>query len=233
MEAQVTGYVVAEREYKDNDFFLDVLTDKGIERILARGIKKIKSKNRVACQLFTLGEYHYTSKSEDSLKILTTATIKKSNINIYSDLNLISQLSLIGEIIAKNFSKENFYDEFSDLINYNSFLDLCWLIKEMIIRDGFLPEVSKCYSCNNQVITAFSFDGGFVCAKCMKEYDHVLGSETLRLISYLFRVNKESKYQLRDYDYNFKIASLLLSYYFYHQPLNLKSYEFFLKVQND
>ncbi|MFV0254524.1 MAG: DNA repair protein RecO [Erysipelotrichaceae bacterium] len=230
MQSKIKGYIINQQEYKDNDYFLDILSEVGIVRVLGRGLKKITSKNRAATQLFTLGEYHYNYKSENSLKILTTANIIKSNVSVHNDLLLIAQLSLISELIIKNFATSNFYFEFTDLIRNKTWLDLCWIFKKMIVISGFKPELNCCSNCGASVVIGFSFDGGYICHNCWHSYDFKLTPKQMRLLHYLFKANFTNKDSLKEYAYDYFIFDLLLKYYLHHQPQNLKSYNFFNKI---
>lgn len=231
MNAKVKAFVIAQQEYKDNDMFISLLTSDKVLRVVARGVKKITSKNRVACQLFTYGEYQFSYKSENSLKVLTSTSVIKNNSIVSNDLMLISQLSLIGELITKNFTTDRLFEEFKDLVEYNSCFDFCWIIKEMVCLSGVMPNVDSCHCCANKVVVGFSFDGGFVCQNCKKSYDYILGTEQLKLIYYLFKKSKEKKSVLRELAYDVTIPNLLLEYYLYHQPQNLKSLKFYRKIQ--
>ena len=62
-EVSIEGIVLKNKAYKENDMLVWIYTkDYGKIALIARGAKKLKSKNAPACQTITLGDYTFVPR---------------------------------------------------------------------------------------------------------------------------------------------------------------------------
>jgi len=231
MEEKLEAIVLKQADNKENDVVLSLATKKGVIDVVAKAVKKIGAKNKAACQLFVLSEFLLTYRNEKNRGVVTTATVIK-DYRLSGDLLAIAIMSLVADILSMHFRKEDFFDDVLDLARNLSekveeyWLDFCWLIKKWIEKSGVAPHVDGCHKCQNKMVVAISLAGGYVCKNCVSSYDLHFNKEKLKLFRYLFKAQGDNKEVLYKLDYDYSIAEFLMNYYFYHQPTNLKSWEF-------
>jgi DNA repair protein RecO (recombination protein O) len=95
MEKKVIGYVISVVPYKDKDAIINLLTADGKFSFKARGILKLTSKNAPTCQLFTLGEFVITQKTETGHSVLTTSSSIKKVKNLLDNPLAATYLSFL------------------------------------------------------------------------------------------------------------------------------------------
>lgn len=83
-EENITGLVLKNKPYKENDMLLWIYThDYGKLALIAKGVKKLKSKNAPSCQTITLSEFTFIPRSGLS------NLIKALQLNIFAILKRI------------------------------------------------------------------------------------------------------------------------------------------------
>ena len=114
MIEQIDAIILDSKDYKEKDALLSVLSLKyGILHLVARGIRKINSKNASACLPFTYAKLMVDLKEQRSLHTLQSAVILKSYRKIREDLLKQSIASYFCEMIEKsNFDVFNFAGSF-------------------------------------------------------------------------------------------------------------------------
>ena len=172
------GIVLSKRDFKDNDVILTVLTkEEGTLSFVAKGIKKAKSKNANACELFTLSRFYYNHNERSNMHSLKTAERIKVFHHIYSDLQKQVIASLICEICSKMEKEESFlvFDLLKQCLQHlhdgnNDFCVLAFFVAQINNCIGICPNVDGCVQCGNPTVMAISIvSGGFVCSDC---YEH-------------------------------------------------------------
>jgi len=234
MEQNISGIVLKQKDYRESDIVLTVLSETGTLDLLAKGLKKIGAKNQAACQLFVRSEFIVAYPSESARGVITTASII-DNFRLNSDLEAIAIMTVVGDVIDRHFPKDDlYYDVLALLVSLskaeNYWLDFCWIIKRWIEKSGITPQVDKCYNCESSMIVALSLSGGFVCERCFSHYDLHYTKEQLQLFRYLFKAKAGNKESLRTMDYDWQLVQLLMRYYLYHQPMELKSWQFLTQL---
>lgn len=234
MEKSIKGLVIKESDFKENDVVLTICNESGLSEIIAKGLKKIGAKNRAACQLFTISEFIVAYPQEKARGVLTTGSVIH-DFQLSGNLQAIAMMSVAAEVTCRFFRQENAYPQLVALAESlstegNYWLEFCWLIKNWIVSSGIMPEVSGCHKCGKKLIVGLSFNGGFVCQDCFESYDLHYNKEELKLISYLFKAGINDKPRLLKEKYSWQIADFLMQYLTYHQPMNLKSWEFLKQV---
>ena len=171
-EEVIKGIILKKTVYKENDMILHIYTKEyGKIGIIARGIRKITSKNARACQEMMISEMSINLKK--GLSSLMKATPVDYLRHIKENLD--------SEIVA-NYVLEYFYrylednnpnqDEYDILYHSLKALDhgysplLVYLLFNVFVlnHNGVSIDVEGCVVCGSSKVTAISLrDGGFVC----------------------------------------------------------------------
>lgn len=181
-EEVVVGIILKTTPYKDNDMILHVYTrEYGKIGIIARGVRKITSKNARACQQLMISEF--TIRLKKGLSSL----IKATPIDYLRHV----KESLESEIVA-NYILEYFYryiedndpieEEYTILYQCLKTIDqgyqplLVYLLFNVFILDhnGVSLDVDGCVVCGSPKVVSISLsDGGFLCQ------EHIRGHQIL------------------------------------------------------
>lgn len=203
-EIASTGFIIKSTPYKESDALLHVYTlEYGRITLLAKGIKKMTSKNASGCQTLTLSEFTFIPRK--GISTLIKATSVSFYRHIKEDIELEAYASYFCEFIYK-YVEENEPDEFL----YTQFLQAveclengysCTLVyllfNAMILKISGTPlGVDGCSYCGNtKDIVAISYsNGGFVCQNCKGQYDQVFDKEFLKAFRHI------NKYSLKEVD---------------------------------
>lgn len=194
---QITqGIVLKTIPYKEHDALLHVFTKEfGKVTMLAKGVAKMKSKNRPACQSLTFSEFTFIPRKG------ICSLIKATPCNYYStikkDITLEAYASFIMEyfyVTAKDNDPNN--DEYTvlhaglNLLNEHKqgWLVYVMCIVELLRLNGSSLYIDGCSNCNHQNVYGISIkSGGYVCSNCFSKYDQ---SYTNFLLKYFRIVNK-------------------------------------------
>lgn len=194
-EEVFTGLVLKTRPYQENDLLVWVYSrDYGKITLLAKGVKKMTSKNAPACQTLTLSEFVVVFKPGIS------RLIKANAIDYYrrlkEDIELEAYATYCLEFVDK-YTKENdpdseIYDTLLLALNYLQLgydHKLVYLLFNAFILKitGSSLEVDGCVNCGRQdLISSISISGGgFVCQNCLSKYDRRLNVDILKGFRYI------------------------------------------------
>ena len=180
-EVTTTGFILKSTDYKESDAILHLYTKEyGRISLLAKGIKKIKSKNASACQTLTLSEFTFIPRK--GLSTLIKAVPVTYFRHIKENIELEIYASYFSEFIY-NFTEENDPDEYL-YINFiqaiqglenGYYYALLYVMFNAIILNvtGTALIVDGCAYCNSphNIIGISYTGGGFVCQDCIGEYD--------------------------------------------------------------
>ena len=209
------GIVLKTHPYKESDSLVTVyFKDYGKMTLIARGVKKLKSKNEylydcintiLADQRITLSEFTFIPRNGLS------TMIKASSVDFYryikENLELEAYASYFMEFVLKN-EEDNqpdleIFDTLKkslDALNHGYPYPLVYLLYNAFIlkRCGMALQVDGCVRCLRQDhIAGISLeDGGFVCHDCLSLHDKQLDKVTLKafrhinkLINLKYRMN--------------------------------------------
>lgn len=217
-EENIIGLVLKNKPYKENDMLIWIYThDYGKLALIAKGVKKIKSKNAPACQTITLSEFTFIPR------IGLSNLIKGTSINFFrylkEDIELEAYASYFCEFVYK-FTKDND----PDAIIYDTLLlalqtlqagynpRLVYLLFNSFILEvtGSSLEVDQCTSCGRQdhIAGVSIHGGGFVCQECIGMYDQKLSIDILKGFRY---INKWSFEKIDDLKLNDNIIDQLIA----------------------
>lgn len=197
---EITGLVIRQTPFQDNDMMITVLSKDRTYSFLARGVMKIDSKNASSVNLFTYG--NYTLMSGKNGKTLKNAEILDDFPNTKKGFTNLATLDYLSELTNKFISEDNaslFYAYLLKTLQLlNSGFDAMTLnliyFAATLKISGYGLDVDECVICNQTShITAVSYkDGGFICADCFDPLNHVkCSARKLKIIRYIFMVKPE------------------------------------------
>ena len=123
-DIKTRGYVLRRTNYGEADRILNLIAPLGKISVIAKGVRKEKSKLAGGIEIFTLSEFTIHN-GRGELGILTSAKMVKHHLNIIKDYGRIEVASMIMK-------KINRYAESSDSSEYFMVLEQCL----MEIDDG-------------------------------------------------------------------------------------------------
>lgn len=195
-EVTTEGIILKQTPYKENDMILHVYTrEYGKIGIIARGIRKITSKNARACQEMMLSEMTI------HLKKGLSSLLKASPVHYFRHI----QENLESEIIA-NYILEYYYRYIEDnnpMIKEYEVLNaalqsldhgysplLVYLLFNVFIleHNGVSLDVEGCVLCGSSKVVSISLlDGGFLCAEHLGRQP-VYDVEVLKAFRYIHKI---------------------------------------------
>lgn len=242
-EITVLGFVIKSSAYKESDALLQVYTKEyGRMTLLAKGIKKIKSKNAAGCQTLTLSEFTFIPRKGIS------TLIKASPVTFYrhikEDIELEAYASYFSEFIYK-FTEENDPDEevYTQFLQAITCLEngyrcqiVYLLFNALILKLTGTPLIvdgcSYCGSTSNIVAISYS-NGGFVCANCKGQYDRIFDKAFLKAFRHI------NKFTLLEIDevkieekYIVELVSIMEYYIDEYTGILFKTKKFIKQFQN-
>jgi len=228
-----TGIVIKSINYSDSSKILYVLTKDGIDNILVKGARKIKSKMRPLCQLATLISYN-KSKSK-GLASVYTGDVENAYLEIKSDLEKTTYVFHIFEIIYKLSNEINFqvlYDFLIELLDEitNKDPEILSFIFELkfLYLIGLNPVFKHCVNCDKPETVGFDvYQGGVVCSEHVTEYT----IRDVELIASLYRLYLHNISDSVDFSINKRMVRKILDeYYIFYMNFNGKSREVLLDI---
>lgn len=166
------GYVLTKIDYKENDVIVKMLCENNkVISFIARGVKKITSKNKYALNVLNFIEVDLIKKGE--VYILKTAKLLVDNNELSTNILISTPYLYCATLIASDDTlKNNYYQYFNNMF-FNSeelYSDMLKIILSLYANQGGLPQSGKCVSCSSTSnIAHFSIrEGGFVCSDCTK-----------------------------------------------------------------
>ncbi len=243
MNDRRVGIILKQQDYRENDALLTVYVHEyGKMTFVAKGIRKMQSKNAAACLPFTEAELLYDHKEGSSIQTLHQASIKKSHRKIREDFKKNCYASAVCEIIEKILD-ENEFDELSeqclkmtldglDEENHDN-LYLSFFTAQMLKVIGIEPQVDECVLCGNLKVNGIAMEeGGFVCEDCGREVKLTkLPVPILRQFRLLNRALIEHIEILKRYEpYQDEIVSFMIDFLCYHSGIRLNSWQLYNKT---
>lgn len=195
-EVVVEGIILKKTPYKDNDMILHVYTKEyGKIGVLARGIRKMTSKNASACQDMMISELTI------HLKKGLSSLIKATPIHYLRHIKESIESEIIGNYILEYFyryneensPKQEDYDILNDSLmalehGYSPLL-VYVMFNVYILKDNGVPiDVEGCVLCGDTHVVSISLeDGGFLCEKHLDNH-RVYPIEVLKAFRHIHKV---------------------------------------------
>ena len=238
MNDKAVVIILKHTDYRENDVILQTFSaEYGKLSFIARGLKKMTSKNAAASQLFMLSEVTFDYVKNDYLHILKSATVVDSFRLLREDLNLLSIMSVLAEI-AQQIELTN--DDYQLILNTMERLvkapdyaltALNLFLSEVVTKQGNSPMVDGCVLCGStKEICAVSItEGGFICKQCNQGLRlPTLATDDLQGFRFI------AKAKFKQYDLiaantetnSLTIARLLLGFLNEHSGITCKSFRF-------
>lgn len=173
MKERYTGYVLNSIDYKDSDSLVSVLCEEGVVCLMARGVKKINSKNASSVMNFAYSEFEVNRSSKSGYLTLNEGKLINYPSFISDNLEYISVINFVSEGIELiDDNKDSFIcfvDCMSSMKNkYKSEYILIAFLNYFLEKQGCKLNSDECVCCSSkEKIIRFSFEnGGFLCRNC-------------------------------------------------------------------
>lgn len=183
MNDSVSGMILKQTDYKDNDALVTVLTKQyGKITLHARGIRKPNSKNAGKLLPYTKAEFLIDYRDDKTIFTLKNVSVRSVYLNLHQNLEAQTCASVICEVcdsLLLNGVESDIYPEiYDDLEICFSLLDsnedsntvLSLFLVDVMRLFGITPEVDRCVLCGRTKVSSISIrDGGFLCLDCAKQ----------------------------------------------------------------
>lgn len=236
---EIEGLILSVSDYREHDGIVHVLTDQGLESVLARGIQKESSKNRRLCLPYTKAALNYDPKYSSHMLFLINGTQKKAWSHISQDL-LGSALAMLGsDLIARHGSFENashavetLWDGLEEKNMSKAYGALCFVLKSLLEKEGVGIQVSGCTVCGSRrhICGVSGAEGGFVCADHL-DTGKAWKKENLQQLQSVVRA-KDVDTWLDDYVWTQKWLEFFLEWYQRKLDYTPKSFRFWNSVKS-
>ena len=195
-EETVEAIILKKTHYKENDMILHVYTrEYGKISVLARGIRKMTSKNARGCQEMMLSELTI------HLKKGISTLMKASPVNYFRHIEENLESEIVGQYILEyyyRYVEENqpLEKEYEILYEALHALDvgymplLVYLVFNVFILDhnGVSLDVDGCVFCRSPQVVSISLeDGGFVCREHLGHHP-LYSHEVLKAFRHIHKI---------------------------------------------
>ncbi len=201
-ELRRKGLVLRLSEFKEADAMVNAISSDGFFSFLARGVKKLTSKNASSVQPFSLSEFLLMQSNSGGLT-LKQGTLEE-NYQIENSIEAMTVLSFLQELTLKVVQEDEAPLAYPYLIKAISSIKegkdpltigLLYFAK-VLNNAGYGLDVDECVVCHKkQSIVALSYEeGGFLCKDHYEtQEDEKPDLMKLKIVRYLFRC-KESDF---------------------------------------
>jgi DNA repair protein RecO (recombination protein O) len=237
--------VLSQMDYKENDALIKVFSyDYGLITFLAKGIRKINSKNRSICMPYTISDFMFNYHENSQIQSLLQGQIVQNHYKIHEDLQKSGAASLCVELIQNLIHDENEIDVLHEHYEFTKFLldqieekskqnaIMAFMLSSYMNYYGISPHVDSCVMCDSTKINSISIEeGGLICNDCQLEIHSPLYTiEFLKEFRLSQRINQENFENYCAYkDVSEELILLLVKFLEYHTGVTLKSWEFIRK----
>ncbi|HLC43782.1 MAG TPA: DNA repair protein RecO [Patescibacteria group bacterium] len=180
---KTSGIVLKGANFGEADKILTVFTERlGKVKVLARGVRKIKSHLAGSLEPFILSEL--LLHEGKTFYSISGAQILESYPTIHDDIAKIARVFFLGELID-NFVTldeksgpmfELFVSALDSLENNSKDILLLSFQLKIVEAAGFKPELFDCVHCKEKIIAGDNFwdnlEGGVICESCQQKFHH-------------------------------------------------------------
>lgn len=177
------AFVLRAYDYADSSRIFRVYTpEMGIQSLLARGVKRPKSRLRGVLDLFNLVEVSYVKKPGRDLHLPREVDLIEPYSRMKGDLERVLAFAAVVRLLQSLALEEEANPELFDLLLATAEAfdrpelpaasleplrhHASW---QVLARKGYAPELGRCVSCGRDVGATPAFavsEGGTVCARC-------------------------------------------------------------------
>ncbi|MCZ8518727.1 MULTISPECIES: DNA repair protein RecO [Paenibacillus] len=177
MQYRVQGIVIRSTDYGEGNKIITLFTrEYGKMGVVARGVKKVKSRYGSTVQLFTFGDYSFFKSG--GLGTLNHAEIIEAFHKIREDLDKAAHASYLAELTDRMMGDQEgepfLFDQLKasmQAIQEDKDLQIIGHLYEMklLMHAGYQPELERCVVCGQaSEAAAFSIGlGGMMCERCI------------------------------------------------------------------
>ncbi len=237
--------VLSQMDYKENDALIKVFSyEYGLMTFLAKGIRKINSKNRSICMPYTISEFMFNYNETSQIQSLLSGQILQTHYKIHEDLQKSGAASLCVELIENLIHDENEQNVLHEHYEFTKFiLDqieektqlnavMAFMLTSYMNYYGISPHVDSCVLCGSTKVNSMSIEeGGLICNTCQIEiHSPIYTIELLKEIRLSQRINQKNFDDYINYkEVSHELILLLVKFLEYHTGVSLKSWEFIRK----
>jgi DNA repair protein RecO (recombination protein O) len=226
MLKQAEGIVIRTRDYGEGHAIVTLFTrEQGKMAVVARGVKKTRSRLASLCQPFTHGQFLFFQTS--GLPSLSQGEVIQAFQGIGRDLLSTAYAGYITELVDRLTGEREphpglFAQYLLSLQAIENGAD-CQIIArimemKLLMAAGYTPQLTHCSKCRAGEHQHFYFDvgaGGITCSDCARRTEQLipLSSATLRLLRLFQQINlgklgqvnlkKETRQQLEEVMFRF------------------------------
>ena len=205
MNDRITGFVLSQSDYRENDILMQVLTkEHGILSLVGKAAKKLSSRNH----FLPMCLYEFIIDYKDSRTIYSVHGYKLLENHFEdSDIEMMAFKDIICEMALKNREIDTF-DQlcfvFRNMDRESRFLLGSLFLSCIIKRFGIMPIVDSCALCDSRKVVALSNrHGGFLCQAHLNG-EEVLPVETLRKFRAVIKADFANYDVLKQFDYEYR-----------------------------
>ncbi len=180
----VRGIVLTQKPLREQDKFIDILTETGVMEILVKGSAKMSSKSGSATQLFAYSEFDISDRhAQNKARILTGVTPIQIFYGLRNSVSLVALASYFAQIVLYSSLPKSSTPElirlFLNCLHYLSEQNVNAEHDESMIKCifelrtasllGFQPDVIMCRKCGEYLPERLYFSieqGCFWCDTC-------------------------------------------------------------------
>ncbi len=237
--------VLSQMDYKENDALIKVFSyDYGLMTFLAKGIRKINSKNRSICMPYSISEFMFNYQESGQIQNLLQGEIIQSHHKIHEDLQKSGAASLCVELVESLIHDEDDPDTLKEHFDFTRFIlnqieeksrlnaIMAFMLSSYMNYYGISPHVDSCVLCDSTKINSISIEeGGLICNDCQAEmHSPIYTVEFLKEFRLSQRVNQDNFENYINYkEVSHELILLLVKFLEYHTGVTLKSWEFIRK----
>ena len=197
---EIDGLVLRVNPYRDYDAMVTVINERSSFSFLARGVRKIQSKNSFSVLQFAYSHFDLM-KTKDGLS-LKTGSVKDSHSKLRDSYQGLLMLDFIAEVTSKFLTEKEFYKAYASITKIVSLLEqgfdhytLAIIYIAFILNEsGYGWNVKACQKCGQKddIVAVNTKSGGFICRDCFDGQNGAkLNSRLLKIIRYIFMVQPE------------------------------------------
>lgn len=200
--------VIHKMPYQETNAILTIVSNTGIHKVMARGVLKQTSKNKIACEIGSIANFEVI-EGKKFLQLRSAHLEESSLLKEYSGL-------LICQLICE-LSYRMQYDNYTvikkalELANLHGLL---YFLYSLTKENGVFFEVNHCVrSANTKTLVAISLeDGGLIAKDSTNSKDILLTKDELILLKVLPRVGNDTFAKYLLLDVNYKICEIYLDF---------------------
>jgi len=192
------GIVLKGTNFGEADKILTIFTERlGKVKVLARGVRKIKSHLAGALEPFVLS--NILLHEGKTFYSISGAEIVESFPKIHDDIEKIARVFFLGELIDNFISPDEksseifqlFIESLDNLENEEKDLLLVTFQLKIVEAAGFKPELFNCVHCKEVITPGQNYwdntEGGVLCQSCQQKFSHgqKISDSSIKLLRFI------------------------------------------------